>query len=236
MFRDRVDEAGALLDLLGNVTRRRILEILADEPKYFIQLSRELGVSQQAVLKHLSLLEQFGLVSSFRAKSDLAAPDRKYYRLSRSLSLSVGISGDAVNIDMQSLASGGKESLSSPSRTAAFRELLSELKAVEKAKEIATVLKKTDSLVHDLDERTRELEEEKFALLRVKQQALQKAHTMIRDSLEDGLGRRILYSMLGSSERPDIEVLSEELNIREKEIKETIEELERRFSIQLLWT
>ncbi len=235
MFRDRADEAGTLLDLLGNVTRRRILEILANEPKYFIQLSRELGVSQQAVLKHLSLLVEFGLVSSFRAKSDLAAPDRKYYRLRGSLSLSVGISGDAVNIDIQSLAGSGEEALSSPSSTAGFRELLSELKAVEKAKEIATVLKKTDSLVHDLDERTKELEEEKFALLRVKQQALQKAHTMIRESLEDGLGRRILYSMLGSSERPDIEVLSEELNIREKEIKETIEELERRFSIQLLW-
>jgi len=234
MPRDRDDEAGALLDLLGNVTRRRILEILADEPKYFIQLSKLLAVSQQAVLKHLALLEEFGVVSSFRAKSDLAAPDRKYYRLSRSLSLSVGISGDAVNMDVQSLGISANEEFSSASLTPAFKELLSELKAVEKAKEIATVLKKTDSLVRDLDERTRELEEEKFALLRVKQQALQKAHTMIRESLEDGLARRIIYSMLGSSERPGIEGLSEELNIREKEIKQTIDELERRFSIQLL--
>jgi predicted transcriptional regulator len=169
MFRDRGDEAGALLDLLGNVTRRRILEILANEPKYFIQLSRELGVSQQAVLKHLMLLEEFGLVTSFRAKSDLAAPDRKYYRLSRSLSLSVGISGDAVDIDMQTLGVGGKDEFTSAPRTTQFRELLSELKAVEKAKEIATVIKKTDSLVRDLDERTRELDEEKFAMLRMKQ-------------------------------------------------------------------
>ncbi len=235
MSRGRDDEAGALLDLLGNVTRRRILEILADEPKYFIQLSKLLAVSQQAVLKHLALLEEFGVVSSFWAKSDLAAPDRKYYRLSRSLSLSVGISGDAVNMDVQSLGISANEEFSSASLTPAFKELLSELKAVEKAKEIATVLKKTDSLVRDLDERTRQLEEEKFALLRVKQQALQKAHTMIRESLEDGLARRILYSTLGSSERPGIEVLSEELNIREKEIKQTIDELERRFSIQLLW-
>jgi hypothetical protein len=41
--------------------------------------------------------------------------------------------------------------------------------------------------------------------------------------------------MIGSAERPDIEGLSEELNIREKEIRETIGELERRFSIGLLW-
>jgi len=53
--------------------------------------------------------------------------------------------------------------------------------------------------------------------------------------LEDGLSIRIFYSMLASSERSGIEGLSEELNIREKEIKQTIDELERRFSIQLLW-
>ena len=34
-------EIGELLDLLGNNTRRRILESLTNEPKYFIQLSKE---------------------------------------------------------------------------------------------------------------------------------------------------------------------------------------------------
>ena len=54
-----------VLDILGNETRRRILRYLAEEPRYFIQLSKELGVSQQAVLKHLEILQALNLVESF---------------------------------------------------------------------------------------------------------------------------------------------------------------------------
>ena len=80
-----------VLDILGNETRRRILRYLAEEPRYFIQLSKELGVSQQAVLKHLEILHALNLVESFAEKSDLAGPDRKYYRLNRSLILTIGL-------------------------------------------------------------------------------------------------------------------------------------------------
>jgi len=100
---DEATGLGKLLDILGNETRRRILEILADEPKYFIQLSKELGVSQQAVLKHLTLLGRAGLITSFRAKSELAAPDRKYYRLNRSLYLSIGIIGDTIELALKEI-------------------------------------------------------------------------------------------------------------------------------------
>ena len=62
------DNIDSLLEVLGNDTRRRILQLLADEPRYFIQLSKDLGVSQQAVLKHLELLEKNGFVSSFEGE------------------------------------------------------------------------------------------------------------------------------------------------------------------------
>ena len=44
-----IDNIDVLFEVLGNDTRRRILQLLADEPRYFIQLSKDLGVSQQAV-------------------------------------------------------------------------------------------------------------------------------------------------------------------------------------------
>jgi len=47
-----------ILDILGNDTRRKILVALADEPMYFNQLAKELGVGQQAVLRHLQTLER----------------------------------------------------------------------------------------------------------------------------------------------------------------------------------
>ena len=53
-----------LLSMVENPTRRRILEALVAEPRYPLQLSKELGVSQQAVMKNLTLLERHGLVMS----------------------------------------------------------------------------------------------------------------------------------------------------------------------------
>ena len=78
-----------------------------------------------------------------------------------------------------------------------------------------------------------QLEEEKMELLRLKQQSIQKVHEVIRYTLEKDLTRRILYSILTSSNRLDITDLSEILNIREKEIKEAMKELENEFSINL---
>jgi len=58
-------DSGAILDMLGNDTRRRILSILAQEPMYFNQLAREVGVGQQAVLRHLQSLEESGFINTY---------------------------------------------------------------------------------------------------------------------------------------------------------------------------
>ena len=73
-------ELDALLSVIENPARRRILEALVREPHYPLQLSKELGMSQQAVIKHLKVLEVQGLVKRFREESDLGGPMRhKYY-------------------------------------------------------------------------------------------------------------------------------------------------------------
>ena len=45
------------LSILENTTRRAILRHLVKEPHYPLQLSELLDVSQQAVVKHLKVLE-----------------------------------------------------------------------------------------------------------------------------------------------------------------------------------
>ena len=46
------------LSILENPTRRSILRHLVKEPHYPLQLSELLDVSQQAVVKHLKVLEE----------------------------------------------------------------------------------------------------------------------------------------------------------------------------------
>ena len=49
------DEVDELFYLLENPTRRRILQLLSIERLYPLQLSKEIDVTQQAVVKHLRI-------------------------------------------------------------------------------------------------------------------------------------------------------------------------------------
>ena len=67
-----------LLSIIENPTRRRILEYITREPSYPLQLSKELGISQQAVMKNLALMEQMGMLASYPEESSMG-PTRTVY-------------------------------------------------------------------------------------------------------------------------------------------------------------
>ena len=83
---DRVMDAGALLDLLGNRNRRRILRLLARKPCYVTEISEHLGVSPKAVIDHLRKLEDAGLIES---RTD--DQRRKYFHIARNVRLEVTV-------------------------------------------------------------------------------------------------------------------------------------------------
>ncbi len=107
-------------------------------------------------------------------------------------------------------------------------------KYIQRDKEITDILKKTKHNLELIEQRMEEIENEKIGLLKDKQKILQIAHQVIRESLEEDLARRILYSNLNSRDSTDIEELSEILNTREKEIKIIVKRLEDRFSVDLI--
>lgn len=73
-----MDDLDILLSLVENPTRRRILERIVREPSYPLQLSKELGVSTQAVVKNLTLMEQCGVVERTEVRSEMG-PNRSLY-------------------------------------------------------------------------------------------------------------------------------------------------------------
>ncbi len=75
---------------LGHITRRRILRLLAQTPRYPYELSRLLELNRRVVLKHLDALQDAALVEREAGDSDLG-PDRIYYRLKASFGLSTTI-------------------------------------------------------------------------------------------------------------------------------------------------
>jgi len=94
-----------ILEVLGNESRRRILELLSKKPCYVSEISYYLGMAPKAVIEHLERLEKSGLVASFEEGR------RRYYYIPRSLRLEVVISPhkfdakirDGENYDVLSL-------------------------------------------------------------------------------------------------------------------------------------
>lgn len=80
-------DSAALLDLLGNENRRRILRLLARKPCYVTEISDYLGVSPKAVIEHLRKLEEAGLIES---RTD--DQRRKYFHIARNVRLEVNVS------------------------------------------------------------------------------------------------------------------------------------------------
>ena len=73
------------LYLLHNTTRRQILERLAREPHYPMQLSELIGVSQPAIVKHLKELEDGGMVTKSKVPSEKGGPPKTIYAVDRCL-------------------------------------------------------------------------------------------------------------------------------------------------------
>src|SRR5439155_2000235 len=86
-----------------NPTRMRYIERRARESHYPVQLSKELGVSQQAVVKHLRALQESGLVSSVEEKSDLGGPNRRAYRATERFSLQIDVGPRLFHAEMRPL-------------------------------------------------------------------------------------------------------------------------------------
>jgi ArsR family transcriptional regulator len=91
------DEFDILFHLLGNRTRYEILRHLAREPMFLGQLSRELEIGQQAILRHLRELIKQGLLETYEAES-IRGPPRKYYKLGKCIRLSIRISPEGIYV------------------------------------------------------------------------------------------------------------------------------------------
>ena len=100
------------LYLLQNKVRRQILERLAREPHYPMQLSELIGVSQPAVVKHLKELEKGGMVSKNKVPSEKGGPPRTIYAVERAMSIHVDIGPDLYRCEERKLPAGGPMRLS----------------------------------------------------------------------------------------------------------------------------
>ena len=211
-------DIGGLLEVLGNETRRKILRLLAEEPKYLIQLSKELNVSQQAILKHIDVLERYGLISSYEARGELPAPPRKYYILNRSFTLSIDLAPHTVSFEAQEV---GEPKV--PSQLGPEAEKLNACRNAEETLRLAY------QMLRDLDERIRKLEEDRLNLVILRRFIAEKAKEAVEELCKDSFERKILLGLI-SHRNMSLKKIAEELNLEERKLKQNLKMLRARFS------
>ncbi|MHA1271224.1 MAG: ArsR/SmtB family transcription factor [Candidatus Helarchaeota archaeon] len=86
VIKDPWKKAKELLELLGNETRIEILRLLSEKQCYVSEISRELSVGQQAILRHLKKLSDSNFLKSFEEvieeENRSRGRRRKYYTIS----------------------------------------------------------------------------------------------------------------------------------------------------------
>jgi Predicted transcriptional regulators len=93
-----------ILSIVENPTRRRILQALVREPHYPLQLSKELGISQQAVMKNLEIMEKEGLIVGKKENSS-KGPEKTVYRPVSEFTITIDMRNGMFRTKMISLQS-----------------------------------------------------------------------------------------------------------------------------------
>jgi predicted transcriptional regulator len=203
-----------LLSVIENPTRRRILEALVREPHYPLQLSRELGMSQQAIVKHLKLLEDHNLVRSFPEESDQGGPARKRYVPTTKFTIIVDFGPGLFNAELVKLAMSDLESEEEVQDEGSENEL------VEIGVKINRLRETVAGVANELDE----LQVHRARLITIKERALEEAGRLVESQVDDYQVRRIIYEYI---QRPELstEQIAVDLDLRDDLVQQTIRKL-----------
>ena len=216
------EELDSALQVMENPVRRKIIKRLSQEPAYALQLSKELGLGQPLVAKHLATMENAGLVKAVSEDSP-SGPRRKLYSLAKGISITMDV-GPNLFI-ARGMAFGAR-----PGKEKTSQEVSQIRHKVQHAIEGDDESKKLSLLSEALDEvdrRMDEIEQERFELLRVRNLAMREA-SMVASKIDELDTRRVLFHILDEHDR-GVERISEALNLRELSVKSILEELEEYF-------
>lgn len=207
---------------MENPVRRKIIKRLSQEPAYALQLSKELGLGQPLVAKHLAAMENAGLVKNVSEDSP-NGPRRKLYSLARGISIMMDVGPNLFIARMMAFeAKLGKEKASQEVGQLRHKVQLA-IEGNDESKKLSLL---SDAL-DEVDRRIDEIEQERLELLGVRNLAMREA-SMVASKFDELDTRRVLFHILDEHDR-GVERISEALNLRELSVKSILEELEDYF-------
>lgn len=214
-------ELDSVLGTVENPIRRQIIARLTKEPNYQLQLAKELGISQQAVAKHLVNMEGSGLVGAVLEDSP-RGPQRKEYLLKKSLSVTIDLTPNLFRARVFSFgAVPGMEEPEAGQTITRINEIMRYPDEVSKIRPLADI-------VREVDRKLKGMEEERAVLLYLRNFALLEA-ARATTSLTTADRRKVLHYLM-KEQRDGISDISSSLGLRQNVVGGILETIEKEFS------
>jgi len=216
------EEVDKLFYLLENPTRRRILQLLSVERLYPLkmhkQLSREIDVTQQAVVKHLKILEEHGMVKSKDEPSN-QGPNRRVYTASREVSLHIDVGPSTykqkaeTDFDLSDLSASNKRVL----------DAIEESHHMDSKARMDLLSRVSEDLRKSIDE----VDNERRSLMVLMGELNREITSAAQKADCDYQERRLLHHILHNKDYT-IESAAASLGLREAEVRNILESLQIR--------
>ena len=214
------DEAMAILE---NKARRDILKHLVKEPHYPLQLSELLEISQQAVMKHIKILEKTGFVESEKMPSEKGGPPKKMYKVNQSFSLRLDLGPDLFRAEHRQMPSGGPMRLSNKLPTD-LNPVIDRLGTRRKLP-----MSEAMNILSDLDLALEKIDQQRDAIIALHQQVMSKASEGVSENSESYEERIMAREMMTQPRRPlDLDIFSQNIRIQPKAAQEIMENIQDR--------
>ena len=214
------DEAMAILE---NKARRDILKHLVKEPHYPLQLSELLEISQQAVMKHIKILEKTGFVESEKMPSEKGGPPKKMYKVNQSFSLRLDLGPDLFRAEHRQMPAGGPMRLSNKLPTD-LNPVIDRLGTRRKLP-----MSEAMNILSDLDFALEKIDGQRDAIIALHQQVMNKASKGVSENSESYEERIMAREMMTQPRRPlDLDIFSQNIRIQPKAAQEIMENIQDR--------
>lgn len=216
------------MTILENKARRTILEMLVREPHYPLQISQHLDISQQAVMKHLKVLEEAGFVESEKVKSDKGGPPKKIYSVKQSFSLRLDLGPDLFRAEHRTLPLGGPVRLSSHLPPSAKR--IAERIGGRRKFDLGEAME----LVSQLNGSLESLDAQRDALIALHQQVMSRVSDTVGEHFDEYEERSLVHHLLEQPDRPvDLDIWSQTLRLEVPEAEAIITEVRERMMFEI---
>ncbi|MBN1390289.1 MAG: helix-turn-helix domain-containing protein [Candidatus Thermoplasmatota archaeon] len=257
---DDLLELDRILSVLENPIRRKILQKLSREINYPLQLSKELNVSQQAIMKHLKVLEDNDFVISYDERSDKGGAPRKVYVPRKRYCVRIDIGPNTYHEEYYSfkeydVRKNEGETVGRPNDTTvefggrvtgemknevagalpAFTDPILENYRMRLEKAINTdedhlKLMILKRLISNLNDDIDRIESRRKRLLALRERAFEDVNHIISDLSKDYLEKEIL-SLYIKSQVIDVDIISDILDTRKKYVEEVLKHILSKYEI-----